>query len=272
MGGIAEDITALKERDAAKATTKAELEKMVALRTAELERVNIELEAFSRTAAHDLKSPLNGIVGMSYLLKSRFAQSMGSDGMDMVGQIESSAMHMASLVNDLLALSRVGATELKHKVVDLVPIAHKAMQDLQRQDPRRVVRFLTPPQLLLDCDAGLMDSLLTNILSNAWKFTAKATDASISLTAQAKADSVTVRLEDNGVGFDSAKAENLFKPFQRFHNAAEFKGTGIGLVTCQRIVHRHGGDIRVMSAPGVGTTVEFSVPCRVREAEPLVFS
>lgn len=260
MGGIAEDITAQKERDAVKATTKAELEKMVASRTAELERVNVELEAFTRTAAHDLKSPLNGIVGMSYLLKSRFGPSMGTDGMDMVGQIESSAMHMAKLVNDLLALSRVGATELNHTAVDLVPLAHEAMKDLQRQDPKREVAFTAPPQILLNGDAGLVSSLMTNLLSNAWKFTAKTLGARISLTAQATSDSVTVRLVDNGVGFDSNNADKLFKPFQRFHSAAEFKGTGIGLVTCQRIVHKHGGEIRILSTPGMGTTVEFSIP------------
>jgi len=271
MGGIAEDITALKERDAARATTKVELENMVALRTAELERVNVELEAFTRTAAHDLKSPLNGIAGMSYLIKSRFGQALGTDGMDMVGQIEASAMHMATLVNDLLALSRVGATELNHTVVDLVPVAQEVMRDFQRQEPRREVKFLAPPQLLLDCDAGLLTSLLTNLLSNAWKFTAKTKDARIALTTQTTADRVTVRLEDNGDGFDSTKADNLFKPFQRFHSAAEFKGTGIGLVTCQRIVHRHGGDIRITSAHGVGTTVEFTMPCGVRAPVPLAF-
>jgi light-regulated signal transduction histidine kinase (bacteriophytochrome) len=267
IGGIAEDITAQKERDAAIATTQQDLKRMVAERTTELEHANVELEAFSRTAAHDLKSPLNGVVGMSYLLKSRFGATLGEEGTDMVNQIESSSLRMAMLVNDLLALSRVTQVELKLQELDLVQMAHEVIEDLRRQSPHRTLLFVAPPALPVLCDAGLARSLMTNLLSNAWKFTANKPDARIALSATQSPSATSVTLEDNGAGFESSGAKNLFKPFQRFHSSSEFNGTGVGLVTCQRIVHRHGGDIQISSAPGVGTTVAFSMPRRAQVQE-----
>lgn len=256
-GGIAEDITALRERDEARSVTQAALERMVAQRTAELERVNDELEAFSRTAAHDLKSPLANIDGFCQLLQLRFGGQLGADGQAMLVHISQSARHMVGLVDDLLALSRVKTVELNIAEVDLVPLAQRIMADLQRTEPQRQVQFDAPSQLVVRCDRGLAASLLANLLGNAFKFTGKRERAQIALHAVGTAPVVSI--QDNGAGFDASRAEQQFKPFQRFHTATEFAGTGIGLVTCQRIVQRHGGAIWIDSARGAGTTVHFTL-------------
>jgi len=262
IGGIAEDITAAKERDAVLATTNAELERRVAARTAELERVNLELDAFTRTVAHDLKSPLTAIAGFSRLLQLRHGAALGADGAQMAAQIEHSALHMASLVNDLLALSRVSAVELQPREIDLAALARELIDEWRRNEPGRALQFEAPATLTALCDAGLARSLMSNLLGNAWKFTAKRADAQIRLTAEPSGAGITVRIDDNGAGFDSSRLDGMFKPFQRFHPASEFSGTGIGLVTCQRIVARHGGQTWVESNPGQGTRVSFTLPAQ----------
>ena len=259
IGGIAEDITTRIERDAARATNQAELARMVAERTAALQHMNAELDAFARTAAHDMKSPLQAIGGFSYLLRQRHAAALGADGQRMVAHIEQSTRHMATLVNDLLTLSRVSALTLHWADVDLAALGRELVADLRRQAPDRQVVFDAPAQLLLQCDGGLARSLLANLLGNAWKYTGRRPDAHIRLAAQHRGSVLEVCIEDNGVGFDAGTGDTLFKPFQRFHSDSEFTGTGIGLVTCQRIVHRHGGDIHIESTPGVGTVVRFTL-------------
>ena len=268
IGGIAEDITAVKERDAARALTQGELERMVDQRTAELERVNVELEAFTRTAAHDLKSPLNGIVGFSHLLQTRYGQSLGADGARMAGHIEQSAKQMATLVNDLLALSRVNNVEIELQPVDLVPMARDILAELALHEPTRSVSFEAPSSLVAHCDPGLVRSLLANLLGNAWKFTGKTDPSRIRLRGQITERGTQVEIEDDGAGFDARHAQNLFKPFQRFHSSKEFSGTGIGLATCQRIVQRHGGELSIDSTPGQGTTVCVVLPPAQREGHP----
>lgn len=255
MGGILKDITAAKEHEAERAENQQELERLVAERTAELVRVNAELDAFARTIAHDLKSPLVSVVGFTQLLHKRYADVLTEDGTRLTARIERAARQMASLVNDLLSLSRVSTTVLNIEEVDLVPIAKEIMEELQDQEPQRKLRFDAPASLHVRADAGLMRPLLVNLLGNAWKFTGKRDDAHVCLTVDAKEPETVVRIQDNGVGFDASQAELLFKPFQRFHTLSEFSGTGIGLTTCQRIIARHHGRIWVESAPGEGTSV-----------------
>lgn len=256
-GGIVEDITAVRERDEARSITQAALEQMVRQRTAELERVNGELDAFTRTAAHDLKTPLNGISGFSQLLQLRYGDRLDDAGREMIDRIERSATQMTALVDDLLALSRVKTAELRLAEVDLAKMAAEVIRDLRGAQPQRTVAFEAPAQLRVRCDAGLAASLLANLLGNAWKFTGKRSDAWIRLSAQG--DEPVVTVEDNGVGFDAAQAEGLFQPFRRFHAQSDFAGSGVGLVTCQRIAQRHGGRIWIDSVPGRGTAVHFTL-------------
>jgi PAS domain S-box-containing protein len=264
IGGIAEDITVLKERDAALATTQAQLEAMVAERTIALQRVNAELDSFARTAAHDMKSPLHAIAGFSQLVQLRYGEALGPEGRRMVARIEQSAFDMSTLVNDLLTLSRMTTTELCLTEVDLAALAGEIIEALRQQEPQRVVSFEAPPRAIVRCDAGLAGSLMSNLLGNAWKFTGRREQGRICLAVHESARGTVISVEDNGAGFDTSKSEQLFRPFQRLHSASEFAGTGLGLATCQRIVHRHGGEIWASSTPGLGTTLSFTMAATPR--------
>lgn len=255
MGGILKDITAAKEDEVRRAESQLELERLVAQRTSELVRVNAELDAFARTIAHDLKSPLVSVVGFTQILQKRYAPVLDEDGNKLTARIERSAKQMASLVNDLLSLSRVSTTVLALVDVDLVPIAQDIMEELRQQEPGRKLCFVAPASLHVCADAGLMRPLLTNLLGNAWKFTGKREDAHVQLLVDAAGPEVIVRIQDNGAGFDAGDGELLFQPFHRFHSLSEFTGTGIGLTTCQRIIARHHQRIWVESVPGEGTSV-----------------
>lgn len=260
LGGIAEDITARRERDHALEQLNGRLESLVAERTRDLEQANIELEAFSRTAAHDLKSPLNGIAGMSQLLRLKYDAVLDEAGKRYIGQIERSARDMASLINDLLALSRAGSAELDRRWVDLRPLADSIVGELRVVDPMRSVDVQMPPAMTVYCDPGLMRSVLQNLLGNAWKFTSAQEHAVITVGVHRKDGLSLLTVSDNGPGFDMGDAPSIFRPFQRFHSQAQFQGTGLGLVTCQRIAHRHGGALEVMSAPKSGTCVTLKLP------------
>ncbi|CAG1019125.1 Phytochrome-like protein cph1 [Burkholderiaceae bacterium] len=262
VGGIAEDITASKELDAARETSRAELERLVVERTVELERANLELDAFTRTAAHDLKTPLIGIVSAIEILRDRYEVAPGEDGRRIAGVIAESASHMIRLIDALLMLSRVNHGPLEREDVDLIAIAQELVEDLRRQDPHRVVAFEAPDHLMVSCDGRLVRPLLANLIGNAWKFTGRRERGAIRLSSYEADGCTAIRITDNGAGFDTRKATRLFSAFQRFHPASQFKGTGIGLATCQRIVQRHGGQISLDSCPGEGTTVSFTLcPC-----------
>ena len=260
LGGIAEDITVRKERDQALEQLNSRLESLVAERTRELEQTNIELEAFSRTAAHDLKSPLNGIAGLSHLLQLKYDAVLDDTGKRYVAQIERSARDMATLTNDLLTLSRAGSVELHRQCVDLLPLAESLVGDLRAAEPLRQVQVTMPSSMPMYCDPGLMRSVLQNVLGNAWKFTAAEEAASIEVDIQQADGQTCLTVSDNGPGFDTGEAPTLFRPFQRFHSQAQFHGTGLGLVTCQRIAHRHGGALEVHSVRGGGTRVSVKLP------------
>lgn len=259
MGGILKDITADKERETLREASHLDLERQVAERTSELRRVNAELDAFARTIAHDLRAPLTTMTGFTQLVRKRYALALGEDGLKMMTRIDRSAKQMANLIDDLLSLSRASTAPLNIKHVDLVPLAREILEELQDQDPERKIRFEAPESLRVRADLGLVRPLLANLLSNAWKFTGKRDDACIRLSLESAAPEAVVRIQDNGVGFDTDQAQLIFKPFQRFHTLSEFSGTGIGLTTCERIVHRHGGRIWLESKLDEGTSVFFTL-------------
>jgi PAS domain S-box-containing protein len=255
VGGIAEDITAAKERDAALSTTRVELENMVQARTEELQHAYAELDAFTRTAAHDLKTPLNGVMGFSQLLKKSRASSLDDEALRILTRIEESARSMAELVDGLFALSRVTTANLSLQRVDLAELAWSVFGELCLQEPGRDIHLSAPDSLWVVCDPRLARSLISNLIGNAWKYTGKRSQALISMSEQPLGDDSSICIEDNGSGFEAGDPGRVFKPFERFHSAAEFTGTGIGLATCQRIILRHGGKFRVTSKPDVGTKV-----------------
>jgi light-regulated signal transduction histidine kinase (bacteriophytochrome) len=167
---------------------------------------------------------------------------------------------MAALIDDMLLLSRISRAEVNRERVDLSQLARVVAEELKHQNPERVVAVEIEPGLSTHADSGLMRILLDNLLGNAWKFTARTTDARIEMRAQTEGADIVYLVKDNGAGFDMDHVSALFRPFQRLHDAADFPGTGIGLATVQRVVDHHGGRIWAHGAVGRGATVFFTVP------------
>lgn len=236
------------------------LERRVEDRTAELAAVNRELEAFSYSVSHDLRAPLRSVDGFGRLLQERYADQFDAQGQHYLSRIRAAAQRMATLIEDLLRLSRVTRAEMKDEDVDLATIARRVVEDLHRNDPARDVVFEAPSSLPIRGDRRLLEIALENLLSNAWKFTGRLARAHLELGTIGHADGKTEYfVRDDGVGFDMAFASRLFSPFQRLHDAEDFPGTGIGLATVQRVVSRHGGEIRAEAAPGKGATFYFTL-------------
>jgi signal transduction histidine kinase len=248
---------------------KRQLEQRVAERTEELRFVNQELDAFARTAAHDLKTPLSGIIGIAEILRIQYKPLLGTEGDRMTSLIQKSAEGMAVLIDDLLALSRVTTHDLALTRVDLAAVATAVVDDLQAAEPARKVAVSIGHPMHVQADEGLLRSLMSNLIGNAWKFTAKVPSAHIEVGCDDSDEGWVVHfVRDNGAGFSMSDAAKVFEPFHRFHSTQDFKGTGVGLATCQRIVRRHGGSIWIKSAPGQGTSVYFSLSQRGVKGHP----
>ena len=239
---------------------KNSLEERVRQRTAELESANLELDAFARSAAHDLRTPLNGILGFAQILDYELTQANARQRHSLE-QIDRSAKAMIELIDGLLAMSQVAQQALAVQTVDLSALAERGIQQLRDAEPSRRVAAQVQPGLSADGDPTLLSSLLGNLLSNAWKYTSKRQDSNVEFGAQVLPDGSHVYfVRDNGVGFPMERAERLFKPFERLHSASDYQGHGVGLVTCLRVVQRHGGQIWPISEVGVGTTIWFTLP------------
>jgi len=223
------------------------------------EAVNRELEAFSYSVAHDLRAPLRSIDGFSLALLEDCADVLDEAGKQHLRFVREAAQDMAALIDGLLSLSRVTRSELHRETVDLAKLAHSISAQLRRAAPGRDVETVIADDLLAEGDARLLRGLLENLLGNAWKFTGKQATAKIEVGVTQAGGERAFFVRDDGAGFDMAYAAKLFGAFQRLHSAAEFEGTGIGLATVQRIVHRHGGRIWAESAVGRGATFFFTL-------------
>ncbi len=239
----------------------AGLEQKVAERTTALRLANQELESFSYSVSHDLRSPLNTISGFSQLLAKQLDVSGNDKLRHYLSRIQAGAAQMGQLIADLLALSQVSRTPMQHELVDLSALARSIADDLQAHRGERQVALQIESGLQAQADAGLLRVVLENLLGNAWKFSAQQAQAEISVghTLDAAGEPVFF-VRDNGAGFDMAYADKLFTPFQRLHPADEFPGTGIGLATVKRVIDRHGGRLWAEAAPGLGATFFFTVP------------
>lgn len=239
---------------------KAQLEQRVNERTAELQVANRELEAFSYSVSHDLRAPLRAIDGFSQVLIEDYAGQLDEQGKKYLERVRLATQRMGYLIDDMLTLSRLTRTEMRREPVDLSAIAAEVLADLQRTDPERTVECRIESGLVAEGDAQLLRVALVNLLGNAWKFTGKTTNPRIEFGVN-RSDTGTMEffVRDNGAGFDMAYAEKLFGVFQRLHPVSDFPGTGIGLVTVQRILHRHGGKIRGVGVPDQGATFYFTL-------------
>ena len=240
---------------------KADLERRVSERTAELESANQELEAFSYSVSHDLRAPLRAIDGFSQAVIEDYADRLDEHGKDYLNRVRAATQRMGLLIDDMLALSRVTRAEMRHETVDLSALAAEVFAELQKSEPARKVIWDIEPGLTGVGDERLLRMALVNLLGNAWKFTSRKEQPRIEFGATLNADGTTeFFVRDNGTGFDMAYADKLFGVFQRLHSAAEFPGTGVGLAIVQRIIHRHGGKVRGVGIPDQGATFYFTLP------------
>ncbi len=236
------------------------LEALVRERTQRLEHANRELDAFSSAVSHDLRGPVRAIAGFSALLAQRHAGRLDPHGRELLEEVRRAVARMGDLIEDLLDLSRADRALPSRGPVDLSAMAREILAAEAARQPARAVRFEVEPDLLVEGDADLLRMALENLLSNAWKFTARTPDPRISVSKRREGEDLVLCVQDNGAGFDMADAGRLFQPFQRLHRRSDYDGTGIGLATVRRIIERHGGRIWAQAKPGAGATFYFTLP------------
>lgn len=244
---------------AKKSAMLSQLNETLARQTAELEAANKELEAFSYAVSHDLRAPLRGIDGFSRALEEDYGKELGQKGRSHVARIRRSAERMNELIDDLLQLSRMTRAEMRWDHVNLSEIVREIAADLAPKGPERHVDIAIQEGLTVRGDRRLLRAALENLLSNAWKYTAKREHAAIELGVTEVEGETAYFVRDNGAGFNMAYAYKLFVPFQRLHSAADFPGTGVGLATVQRIIRRHGGRIWAEGHVNEGATFYFTL-------------
>jgi signal transduction histidine kinase len=239
----------------------AALEQRLREHAAELEAANRELDAFTRSASHDLRAPLNAVLGFSSLLVQDFSGQLAAQQRGWLVEIGRAARQMSQLIDDLMRLSRLGRQALNLQTVDMAALARGVADELAAQQPMRPnlqLRIDALPQTL--ADAALLRQVLVNLLSNAFKFTRHVEPASIHVGHQPQSGGRPAYfVRDNGEGFDMAQAGKLFQAFNRLHRTDLFEGTGVGLSIVQRIVQRHGGRVWAEGEPGHGATFFFTL-------------
>jgi len=236
-----------------------ELEMRVKERTAQLADANRELEAFSYSVSHDLRAPLRGIEGFSLSLQTNYSGKMDETGKEYIRRIRNGCARMTSLIDDLLKLSRLTRGELRRETVDLSALAFSIAEERRESSPGRTVEVVVAPGMFAQGDPTLLRAALDNLIGNAWKFTRDSEIPRIEIGISPGSEIPVYFVRDNGAGFDMDYSEKLFGAFQRLHSAAEFEGSGIGLATVKRIVHRHGGAVWAEGEVGRGATFYFSL-------------
>jgi K+-sensing histidine kinase KdpD len=237
------------------------LNQKLANRAAELESSNKELESFAYSVSHDLRAPLRHVVGFSELLQKQAASLLDDKSQRYIKTILDSAKKMGKLIDDLLSFSRIGRAETKKSLVNLEQLVKDVVSEIEQETRGREIAWKIDALPVCYGDRSMLMLVLANLVSNAVKFTRMRTQAEIEIgCADGDNDDLEVFVRDNGAGFDMQYANKLFGVFQRLHRADEFEGTGIGLATVQRIIHRHGGKVRAEGAVDQGATFYFSLP------------
>ncbi|MGB3533094.1 MAG: ATP-binding protein [Microcoleaceae cyanobacterium] len=228
-------------------------------RTQKLEALNAELEAFSYTVSHDLRSPLISIDGYSCFLEQQCSSDLDPRGKRYIRYIRRATQRMNQLIEDLLMLSRVQKSMLSITAVNLSQMIIAISRELQQQNPSDIVHFKVTPDIIAYGDRRLLRIALENLMSNAWKYSVQQIKPEIEFSIQSSTPQTIYFIRDNGTGFNMNQADQLFRPFQRLHSSSEYPGTGIGLATVQRVIHRHQGQIWAKAVKGKGATFFFTL-------------
>gem|GEM_PF-2257320 len=251
-----EDITERKAIEAGLETTRKEL---VKARDA-AEASNKELESFSYSVSHDLRTPLRSIDGFGQALLEDYQDKLDDTAKSYLDRMRKATQHLGRLIDDMLKLSRVTRSSMHYESVDLSAMVRDISENLRREDPARKVEVIIREGVFVSGDADLMRIALENLINNAWKFSSKEERPQFEFGTTVKEGKTICFIRDNGVGFDMAYVDKLFGAFQRLHTSLEFPGTGIGLATVRRVINRHGGEVWVEAAVGKGATFYFTIP------------
>jgi len=225
----------------------------------DLEHKNRELESFSYAVSHDLRAPLRRIESFGRAVQESQAARLDDAGRRYLDRVREASRQMSQLIDDVLYLARVTRAEMREQELDLSALVTLLLDRMLEAEPGRQVEIKVRPGVTVTADGQLLRIAVENLLENAWKFTSKTPAARIEFGVTNMAGEPTYFVRDNGAGFDMAYADRLFGPFQRLHPSSEFPGTGIGLATVQRIIHRHGGRVWAEGMPGQGATLHFTI-------------
>lgn len=259
VASLVQDITDRVQAQKDLASHRDQLEELVLQRTSELETANRELESFSYSVSHDLRTPLRSINGFSQALLEDYQSVLDETGQDYLWRLINASERMAHLIDDLLELSRLGRTEMTREQVNISKLAEYSMARLREENPGREVTSTIEADVMVSGDARLLGVVMDNLLDNAWKYTGKKKQANIEFASVKTGDNTVYFVRDDGAGFDMRYTKKLFGAFQRLHRSEDFEGTGIGLATVQRLVHRHGGTVWAEGEIDNGATFYFTL-------------
>ena len=236
-----------------------ELNSFLMQKTTDLLYANKELETFSYSVSHDLRSPLRAIKGFSTILLKDYSNNLDADGQDFLNRIKGGADRMSDLIDDMLSLAKISRDEMDPKEIDLSDVVESIVSELRQAEKDRNVEAIITKGLKAHCDARLMHIALSNLIGNAWKYSSRTPYAVIEFGTVEKNEETVFFVRDNGAGFDMAHAKKLFTPFQRLHSDSHFTGTGIGLAIVNKVIQRHGGRIWGEGKTGKGATFYFTL-------------